>query len=262
VIFQASQMLTGTRRKKWLLICATLFAPAALLLAPVPAGAVPVPYKNCGKPNDILQVQTMNASVWPPPTAAPLVGTATIDAATGKLTNLRASLLFGVDWLFDSGNLSTSAGSGFVPLPASAPVSVTTPPLPLAAGPYNVAHTFTSQGGNAASVTVVTKATVSQEVGAPLTNLSLTFNGTPGFPLQPIPGTYAARVRMTLPSGAEVFCVDLALENVAFVNVATVPEIPMLSHNAFLALLVLVGAAGFLALHRRSIRARRATSIQ
>ena len=57
-------MLTGTRRKKRLLICATLFAPAALLLAPVPpAGAAPVPYKNCGKPSDILQVQTMNASV-------------------------------------------------------------------------------------------------------------------------------------------------------------------------------------------------------
>ena len=42
-------MLTGTRRKKRLLICATLSAPAALLLAPVPpAGATPVPYKNCG----------------------------------------------------------------------------------------------------------------------------------------------------------------------------------------------------------------------
>ena len=38
-------------------------------------------------------------------------------------------------------------------------------------------------------MTVVTKATVGQDVGAPLTNLSLTFNGTPGFPLQPIPGT-------------------------------------------------------------------------
>lgn len=54
---------------------------------------------------------------------------------------------------------------------------------------YNAAHTFTSQGGDAASVTVVTKATVGQDVGAPLTNCSLTFNGTPGFPLQPIPGT-------------------------------------------------------------------------
>jgi hypothetical protein len=38
--------------------------------------------------------------------------------------------------------------------------------------------TLTSQGGDA--VSVVTKATLSQDVGAPLTNLSLTFNGTPG----------------------------------------------------------------------------------
>ena len=246
-------MPTESRRKKRLLICATLFSPAAFLLAPVPpAGAVPVPYKNCGKPGDILQVQTMDASVWPPPTAAPLVGTATIDAVTGKLTNLRVLLLFGVDWLFDSGNLSTSAGSSFVPLPASVPVSVTGPPLPLPAGPSNVAQTFTSQGGDAASVTVMTKATVSQDVGAALTNLSLTFNGSPGFPLQPIPGNYSARVQMTLPSGAEVFCVDLALKDVAFVNVATAaPAIPMLSHYAFVALLVLVGGAGVFALRRR-----------
>jgi hypothetical protein len=89
------------------------------------AGAVPVPYKNCGKPSDILQVQTLNASVWPPPTAAPLVGTATIDAAAGKLAKLRVS-----------------------------------------------------QCGDAAFVTVTTKATVSQDVGAPLTTLSLTFNGS------------------------------------------------------------------------------------
>jgi predicted dithiol-disulfide oxidoreductase (DUF899 family) len=89
VIFQGSQMLTGTRRQKRRLICATLFMPAALLLAPAPpAGAVPVPFKNCGKPSDILQVQTLNASVWPPPTAAPLVGTATIDAAKEE-TNMR-----------------------------------------------------------------------------------------------------------------------------------------------------------------------------
>jgi hypothetical protein len=102
----------------------------------------------------------------------------------------------------------------------------------------------------------MTKATVSQDVGAPLVNLSLTFNGTPGFPLQPIPGNYAARVQMTLPSGAEVFCVDLALKDVAFVNVVTAPGIPVLSHYAFLALLVLVGGAGLLALRRTQSSAR------
>lgn len=82
--------------------------------------------------------------------------------------------------------------------------------------------------------------------------LILTFNGTRGIPLQPIPGNYAARVQMTLPSGAEVFCVDFALKDVAFVNVATARGIPTLSHYGFLALLVLVGGAGVFAVGPRA----------
>ena len=233
----------------------TLFSVAALLVVPVsPAGAVPVPYKNCGKPGDIVQVQAMDASVWPPPTAAPLVGTATIDPATGQLINLHVVLLFGVVWVFDSGSLATSAVAGFVPLPGSFPVSVTGPHLPVLAGPYNATHTFTSEGGGGASVTVSTKATVGQDIDAPLSSLSLTFNGTSGFPLPPAPGNYTATVQMTLPSGAEVFCVDLALTDVAFVNAAPAAGIPMLTRPRLLALLALVGGAGLLALRRRTTR--------
>jgi hypothetical protein len=219
-----------------------------------PAGAVPVPYKNCGKSTDILQVLTMDASVWPPPTAAPLVATATIDSATGQLTNLRVFLLFGLEWTFDGGSFSTSVGSGFVPLPASLPMNVTSPPLPLLAGPYNATRTFATHGGGGASVTVTTAANVSQNVDAPLTAAGLSFNGTPGFPVPPVPGNYAARVQMTLPSGAGVFCVDLALTDISFVMVATASGIPALSHYGLFALLLLVSGAGLLALRRRTRR--------
>ena len=60
---------------------------------------------------------------------------------------------------------------------------------------------------------------------------------------------------MTLPSGAEVFCVDFALKDVAFVNVATARTargFPTLSHYGFLALLVLVGGAGVFAVRPRA----------
>jgi hypothetical protein len=226
-----------------------LSAAAFLFAAAPPAAAVPIPYHNCGKAGDILSVQLMDASVWPPPTAAPLAAMATFDPATGQLTNLRVFLLFGADWVFDSGSLPTGLGSGFVLLPASVPMSVTSPPLPLAAGPYSLTHTFTSPDGSGASVVVNTKANVGQAISGPLTTLSLTFNGTPGFPVPPVPGAYEARVQMTLPSGAEVFCFDLTLTDLSFVSVAP-PQIPILSWYGRLALLVLLAGCGVLALRR------------
>src|SRR5271167_4247399 len=79
--------------------CACRLAAAAFLGAMVlPAGAVPVPYNNCGKPTDILSVSKLDATVWPPPTAAPLAGVATIDPVTGQVTNLHVALPLGVDW--------------------------------------------------------------------------------------------------------------------------------------------------------------------
>lgn len=225
-------------------------AAAAFLGALVsPAAAVPVPYHNCGKPTDILSVSSLNASVWPPPTAAPLAGVATIDAVTGQLTNLHVVLLFGADWIFDSGSLATGVQSGFVTLPASVPLSVTSPPLPVAAGPYDVTHTFTSRRGGG-SVTVVSKANVAQSIPAAVTAFSLTFNGVPGFPVPPRPGSYAARVQMALPSSAEVFCVDLALANISFVTVATLPQIPTLSRHGLATLVLLLAGLGLLARYR------------
>jgi hypothetical protein len=218
-----------------------------------PAGAVPVPYQNCGKPADILQVSSLDASVWPPPTAAPLAGTATFDPATGQLTNLRVLLAYGVNWIFDSGSVSTSLGSGFVPLPASIPMSVISPILPLAAGPYTATQTFSS-GTGGSSVTVLSKGNVGQSIVAPLTQLSLKFNGASGFPVRPAAGSYEARVQMALPSGAEVFCFDLTLKNIAFVTAAAAP-IPTLPTYRLPALVLLVTGIGLLAVRaRRSLR--------
>lgn len=232
---------------------ACMFSTAACLCVyGLPASAVPIPYQNCGKPTDILSVVTLDASVWPPPTAAPLAGTATIDPITGQLTNLRVFLLLGVNWIFDSGSLPTSVSSGFVTLPASVPMSVTSPPLPVAAGPYNVTQTFTANDGGGASVTVNSKANVGQSIDTPVTSLGLTFNGAPGFPVPPVPGSYEARVRMTLPSGAEVFCFDLALADISFVSAVTSPQIPALSSNGLFALLLLVVVLGLLALRRQT----------
>lgn len=245
-------MAMKDRRRRRHHFWACLLSAAAWFCAHVaPAAAVPIPYKNCGKPGDILSVQQMDASVWPPPTAAPLVGTATIDPATGQLTNLRVLLLLGVTWMFDSGSLPTSVNAGFVALPAAVPMSVTSPPLPVAPGPYSAVRTFTADAAGGGSVTIAAKATVGQSIAAPLTSVGLTFNGVPGFPVPPVPGSYEARVQMTLPSGAEVFCFDMTLTDIAFVTVVTAPQIPALSSAVLLALLFLVGGSGLLALTRR-----------
>jgi hypothetical protein len=241
-------MRTANDRSRRLLGGLYLLAAVFLFAAAPPVDAVPLPWKNCGKAGDILSVQLINASVWPPATAAPLAGKAMFDPVTGQLTNLRVFFLFGPEWVFDSGSLPTSLGSGFVPLPATVPMSVTRPPLPVAAGPYTTSYSFTSPDGSGASVTVTTKAQVAVALSSPLTNLSLTFNGTPGFPVPPAPGIYEARVQMTLPSGAEVFCADFTLTDISFVSVATPVQTPTLSWHGRIALLVLLAGCGLFAL--------------
>jgi hypothetical protein len=99
----------------------------------------------------------------------------------------------------------------------------------------------------------MTAANVGQSIDAALTNVGLTFNGTPGFPVPPVPGNYGARVQMTLPSGAGVFCVDLALTDISFVTVAK-SQLPTLSRYGVLALLLLVAGLGVAALRRRAAR--------
>ena len=234
-----------------------LFVPcllAAISLS-APAAAVPIPWKNCGKAGDLLSIQQNDASVWPPSVAAPVNATATLDAS-GQLLNLRVFLVHGVAWTFDSGPLPTSASGGFVPLPASFPVSVSSPPLPVAAGPYSTTHVFGADTGT--PVTVVSKATLAAQLDPPLlTNLSLSTNGTPGFPLSSAAGdVYDVRVQMTESSGSEVFCLDVIVPfktDAPLVKVVSPSGVPLLSHAALAMLALLVAACGIVAARRAAL---------
>jgi len=219
------------------------------------AAAVPIPWKNCGKAGDLLTITKADASVWPPSVAAPASATATFDTA-GNLVNLRLFLVHGISWTFDSGALPTTTSAGFVSLPASFPVNVTSPTLPLAAGPYSTTHTFAGQG--TLPVTISYDANLAAQINAPvITTVGLSSNGTPGFQLAPAAGTaYAVHVQMTESSGAEVFCLDLVepLKTATpFVTIQGASNIPMLSRASMVMLAVMLSAMGlFVAQRRRS----------
>ena len=98
----------------------TLLASAvALGVCASDAAAVPLPFKNCGKPGDVIAVTLFDASVWPPQgTPAPIQITAVYDG--GKLDRLDVTILYGVNWVFTTqGGLGATSSGGFVPLPAS-----------------------------------------------------------------------------------------------------------------------------------------------
>ena len=236
-------MMIGGRTTRLALAAGLL---VALFFRSAPAPAVPVPFRNCGQAGDLLSIAQIDASVWPPPVAAPLVATATLDPVTGQVTDLRVHFQYGPNWTFEGGPLPTTIStSGFVSLPATIPLNVANP-LPLPAGPYNTRDAY----GHGALV-VVTKA----NLGAPvdpgvLTSLSLTFNGSPGFPLPPAAGAYDAQVQMTQADGKEVFCADFALTNLSFVTVAPLPT-PSLSRPGLAALMLLLAGLGSFAWRRR-----------
>ena len=233
-----------------------LLVPCFLLAATslsAPANAVPIPWKNCGKAGDLLSIQQDDASVWPPSVAAPVNATATLDAA-GQVTNLRIFLVHGVAWTFNSGPLPASANAaGFVSLPPSFPVSVTSPPLPLAAGPYSTTQVFAGKDGGP-STTVVSKGVLAAQLDPPLlTNLGLSFNGEPGFPLNPAPGSASnVRVQMTESNGTQVFCLDLTvpLRSGSLVTVVSPFDIPVVSPACLAVMALLVAACGLFAARR------------
>ncbi len=224
---------------------------AAALSAPV--GAVPIPWKNCGAPGDSLHITQANASVWPPSVAAPARARATFDAA-GNLLDLQFFLIQGLSWTFDSGPLPTTTSAGFVSLPASFPVNVTSPVLPLAAGLYSTTQTFTDNG---ASVTIAEKANLAAPVNAPVTTtVGLSFNGTPGFPLVPVAGSaYDVHVQMNESGGAGIFCMDMIEPfkiATPFVSSHVVADAPTLSTAGAITLLVMLLATGLFADRRRA----------
>lgn len=229
---------------------------SCLFVAAAPASAVPIPWKSCGKPNDLLFIAQANASVWPPSVAAPARATATFDAA-GNVVNLHLFLVHGVAWTFDSGPLPATTGEGFVSLPASFPVSVVSPALPLAAGPYVTTRTFA--GRTTLPVTIVDRANVAADInGSVTTTVGLSFDGAPGFPLVPVAGsTYAVHVQMIESGGAEVFCMDLVVPlktATPFVRIEQPPAIPIptLSRSGMVMLAVMLFATALLSALRRS----------
>jgi hypothetical protein len=224
------------------LLASCFFVAAALCDR---ADAVPIPWRNCGRPGDLLVITQADASVWPPPVAAPANATATFDSA-GNLVNLRVFLLHGVSWTFDSGPLPTTTSAGFVSLPPSFPVNVAGPALPLAAGPYTTMRTFGGVG--TLPVTIRSRANLATQIDAPVTTtVGLSFNGTPGFPLTPVAGSaYAIHVQMTEASGVDVFCLDLIVPLRGATPFVTIQEdVPMLSRAGLVVLAALLFATGF-----------------
>jgi hypothetical protein len=218
-----------------------------------PAGAVPIPWTNCGAPGDALQITQATASQWPPAVAAPARANVTLDAA-GNLLDLQLVLVHGVLWTFDTGPLPVTASSGFLALPASFSAGVTGPSLPLAAGPYVTTRTFTDNG---ASETIADKATVASAVAGPATGtIALSFNGTPGIALTTSPGdVYDVRVQAQQAGGGEVFCMHVAIPfktATPFAAVQVAASAPALSGAGALTLIAMLLATGFTAFRWRA----------
>jgi len=224
------------------------FCLAVLLSAH--AAAVPIPWKNCGKPTDLLSISKSDVSVWPPSVAAPVNATATFDTS-GNLQNLRVFLVHGFVWTFNSGPLPATQSGGFVSLPASFPVTLIKPPLPLAAGPVGTTHVF---GANSATpTTVVQSANLASDINLPVTTtVSLAFGGTPGFPLKANGGAYDVRVQMTESDGTGVFCMDMTvpLKSGGLVDVIAPTAIPSLSRVGLALVALLIGVGATLAIRR------------
>jgi hypothetical protein len=232
-------------------LLAAFAAAGVLSLSAASAIAVPIPYANCGKPGDILSIQQFDALVWPPTgTPAPLQAMATYDPVTGNLINLRFTLLFGVDWILEANGLDIPVVNGFVALPASLPMLLVGPTLPIAAGPYNTLEVLTSSNPGALPVTIQCKATVGQAVTSANAVLTLTYNGSPGFPALGGSGAYQATVQVTGNTGREVFCATFSLANISFASQTL--SVPTLSARMRLLLAALLAAAALFVLRYRA----------
>ncbi len=214
------------------------------------AEAVPVPWKNCGAPTDAVTISQLEASLWPPAGfGAPLTAMATFDPSTGALATLDVVLLAGGEWLFqNAGTLGQTPAAGFVALPSSLPVRLYSPTLPISAGPLHAAQTFFSAAPGGQPITIKTKGNLGTTLSAVNATLTLTFNGTPGFPVSPSPGTYEATLQMTEPSGAGILCFDITLQDAPFVLVSM--PVPALLPRGLAAIALALAVSGTLVLRR------------
>ena len=216
------------------------------------AAAVPIPFKNCGKPTDVISITLFDASVWPPQgTPAPIQITAFYDSS-GRLDQLLVTILCGVNWVFATQTgLGMTPSGGFVPLPVSMPLTLVSPTLPIPAGPTDILQTFQPTNAGAFPITIHCRANIAQAITSANAVLTLTYNGTPGFTQANDPfGAYEAKLAVTESFGQGVFCIDLISPRTSFVA-AMLSPIP--GHSAMTRALLLAGliAAGLLALRLR-----------
>jgi hypothetical protein len=216
------------------------------------AAAVPLPFKNCGKPGDIISITMLDASVWPPQgTPAPLQIIAFHDGS-GKLDRLLVTLLYGANWVFTTqGSLGMAPSGGFEPLPASMPLTLVGPSLPVPAGPTDIMQTFDPINPGAFPITIHCRANVAQAITSANAVLTLTYNGSPGFPQVNDPlGVYEAKLAVTESSGQGVFCFDLISPRTSFLAASATP-VPSLSAAARALLLAGLCVAGLYGLRLR-----------
>jgi hypothetical protein len=239
------------------------FVASGLVLATTPHSAhatVPIPYTLCevDPTKDLLKVNSITADYYPPVgSSAPLMVTATVEG--GMLTSLRIDFFLAPDWIFQSvGQLGFVATPDFVTLPPSLSMDVIAPALPLAAGPYHTSRSFGSPPG--VPDTIYADTTLKAPVSAPLTaDVTLLFDGVPGFPTKPTSGTFEAQIRVSEPSGPEVFCLDVKYDIICELScfevivVPTAPAPAMSKPGLLLGVLLLTGI-GIVGLARRRIR--------
>lgn len=119
-----------------------------VLALPTTAGAVPVPWKNCGSAADAINIQKFDASVWPPQAGKPLT-------LSYRLT-LSAAL---TDGSFERVTTTSPSGNGASWAPFQLPIAqlfsfglrghraAPGRKLPLPAGPYGRTFTLTVPSG-------------------------------------------------------------------------------------------------------------------
>ena len=234
---------------RWPLLASAL----ALAVCASHAAAVPIPFKNCGAPGDIISGVLWDASIWPlRGTPGPIRITAIYDGS-GKLDRLLVAVLYGVNWIFETpGGLGIVPSGGIVPLPPSLTLTLVSPSPPVPAGPSNITQTFPAVNPGDKPTTIAFKGNIGQAITSANAVFTLSYNGSPGFPQVNDPlGVYHATLDVTEDSGKRVFCIDLTSPLTSFVATSVSAPIPDLSTTMRIVLLAALVAAGLYALRLR-----------
>lgn len=235
------------------------------LLFVAEAYAVPVPWKNCGTPSNIVSVSILNSNVWPPQNTGPtgpIFVTARVSPVLGIIQSLRV-VVFPLNWVFELINIDVNARikQGFVSLPDSWKTSgsprffldlLDLKGLPFLGPSGSIAHGYLNQlpvpvgpffnsvtlpyGGEPSTKPFVLQihANIGEAIPQMEARFWMTFNDVSGFPVSPTVGGYKAHLSITEPNGKGVFCMELA-EPLKFqtTEVAVVERVPFERFKTF-----------------------------